>query len=316
MKTRLLVTLAMVFLAGFLASAAHAGAVDAQKAYIEGVSLVKKHEYTKALAQFDSAIKSNPSFVKAYVGKGICFLMQDKHEASVEVLNKAIQMDPQNVTALFCRGQASLLLGHSKEAMADFSAVLKRQPENARSYINRAICEFRLGDPKAAVTDASRAIAYNPRSADAFALRGISYWKGQQFEKSLEDLNKAVELNPKDAYYQLLRYLAKAQNGDASTDELAKFSSTLSGKEKFPHYLIGLFIGQVTPEDCLKFAAAYQPARLRPTFTQVAQVFVSYYYTLKKDTAKAQHYRDLAAKGESKTPVVQGLLKKEMFELK
>jgi tetratricopeptide (TPR) repeat protein len=308
---------AMIALMVLFAFAISAYAEDAQTLYVGGVKKIKAREFEKAIKDFDQAIAANKGFVKAYVGRGMCYFMLDNHKKAVEDMNMAIQRDPENATALFWRGSSYMMLGNSKEAISDFSGVLRKQPENSWSYMNRAICQFRLDNLKDAITDASKAVSNNPRRGDPYAVRGLCYWKQGKFDSAVRDLKYAVEVTPSNPYFQLLCYTAKAHEGDPSTKDLEAFyASKEAQSDKFVYQLIGMMLGKVTPEECLKAADNYQPSNLKDTMKQQAQFFISNYFFVKGDKEKAKKYMDLALNGVNKMAVMQAIVKIQYYELK
>jgi len=292
-------------------------AEDAQSLYTIGIQCVKDRDFNKAMGYFDQALKLNKAYVKAWVGKGICNFMNDNHKKALDDLNKAVQLDPENVTALFWRGTTFLMLGESRNAIPDYTGVLRKQPENSASYLFRGICHFRMDNLEEAISDVSRSISYNPRKADPYIVRGICYYKKEKFDSAVRDLKRGVELDPGVAYYQLLAYTAQARNGDKNKDSISDFySKNHTDKDSIDVMLIGMMIGKVSPDECLKAADRYEPARLRPTIKQQVQFFVSNLFTLQGDKEKAQKYMDLAMSGENKLFIIQAIVKMGYYDFK
>lgn len=292
-------------------------AEDAQNLYIAGVKKVKDREFEKALTDFSNAIKANKGFVKAYVGRGMCYFMLDNHKKAIADLNEAIQLDPENTTALFWRGASYLMAGDSKSAIPDFGGVLRKQPENSYSYLLRGIANYRLDKLDEAVADSSKAISYNPKKAEPYIIRGLCYWKKELYDSAVRDLKRGVELQPSNSYYQILAYSAQARNGDKSTTDLAKFYEGEDAKQDMVMYqCIGMMLDKAKPEDCLKAAEKYEPANLRGTILQQVQFFISNYFFVKGDKEKSKKYADLAMNGENKLFVVQAVVKMLFYELK
>jgi len=211
------------------------------------------------------------------------------------------------------------MLGESKNAIPDYTAVLKQQPENAYSYLMRSMCQFRLEKFEEAIADSSKAISNNPRKAEPFIVRGLCYYKQKKFDSAVRDLKKGVELEPGTAYYQLLAYSAQALNGDKKTDDLAAFFKTLDpakGKGEISYDAIAMMLGKKSPEDVLKAAEKFEPARLRGTMTQQAQFFVSTYFTITGDKEKAARYLNLAMNGENKLFVMAAIVKMSFYDFK
>gem|GEM_PF-1042175 len=313
-RNALLMAIAVFMLFAFTAAAY---AEDAQTLYVSGIKKVKSRDFEGAINDFGAAIQANKGFVKAYVGRGMCYFMLDRHKQAIDDLNKAIQLDPENVTALFWRGSSYLMAGDSKSAIPDYSGVLRKQPENAYSYLFRGIAYFRLDKLQEAIADVSKCISYNPRKADPYVIRGMCYWKKKMLDSAVRDMKRGVELQPANGYYQLLAYTASALNGDASTDELQKFyGKDDAKKDKIVYQIIGMMLGRETPDSCLKAAEKFEPENLRGTIVQQTQFFMSSYFSIKGDKEKAKKYEDLAMNGENKLFVIQMIVKMIFYELK
>lgn len=316
MNTRnALFTVMVVFLLCAFVTAAYAE--DAQTLYIGGVKKVKDRDFENAIKDFGAAIQANKAFVKAYVGRGMCYFMLDRHKQAIDDLNKAIQLDPENVTALFWRGSSFLMAGDSKSAIPDYTGVLKKQPENAYSYLFRGIAYFRIDKLQEAIADVSKCISYNPRKADPYVIRGMCYFKKKMYDSAVRDMKRGVELQPANGYYQLLAYSAQVQNGDPATGDLEAFYGKEDAKkDKIVYQLIGMMLGKVTPEECLKAADKFEPVNLRATIVQQTQFFVSNYFLAKGDKDKSQQYLNKAMNGENKLFVIQMIVKMLFYEMK
>ena len=316
-KGTLIILIAAVMLLAF--TVAGYAQDKATTLYMAGCKSIQDKEFTKALGLFDQALKENKTFVKAYVGRGMAQFMLNEHKKALADLNYAIERNPQNVTALFWRGSTYLMLGESKNAIPDYTAVLKQQPENAYSYLMRSICQFRLDKFEEAIADSSKAISYNPRKAEPFIVRGLCYYKQKKFDSAVRDLKKGVALEPDTAYYQLLAYSAQAMNGDKKTDDLAAFYKKMDparGKGEIAYDAIAMMLGKKTPEEVLKAAEKFEPARLKATMVQQAQFFVSIYFTISGNNEKAAKYLDLAEKGENKLFVMAAIVKMSFYDFK
>lgn len=316
MNTRnVLMTVMVVFL--FCAFITASYAEDAQTLYIGGIKKVKDRDFEGAIKDFGAAIKANKSYVKAYVGRGMCYFMLDNHQKAIADLNEAIQLDPENVTALFWRGSSYLMAGDSKSAIPDYSGVLKKQPENAYSYLFRGIAYFRLDKLEEAISDVSKSISYNPRKAEPYVIRGLCYYKKEMYDSTVRDFKRGVELEPANAYYHLLAYVAQAKNGDASTGDLGKFYNQKDARQdRIIYQFIGMMLGKEEPEDCLKAAQNFEPSNLRATMVQQAQFFVANYFFIKGNKDKGKEYLDKAMNGENKLFVIQMIVKMIFYDLK
>ena len=107
-------------------------------AYVNlGALQAEQNEFDFAVSAFDRAIALNPNIAKAYVGRGTAFIGQENYDRAIADFNKAITLDPLPGYSYEARGTAYFLKGDLDHALADFGQALEFDPENSKYYFDR-----------------------------------------------------------------------------------------------------------------------------------------------------------------------------------
>lgn len=150
-----------------------------------GLAYNKLGDYQKAIEDFDTALKINPSFFYTYVNRGIVY------------------------------GK----VGKFNEAIADFDSALRLKPDYGEAYYYRAIADFNLNAIDNAIYDLTQAIKFSQGYVDAYNKRGQAYIAVGNYALAIEDFRTALSLDPENGalYYNLGAASSKA--GDTAGAE-------------------------------------------------------------------------------------------------
>jgi tetratricopeptide (TPR) repeat protein len=89
--------------------------------YILGELARRDEKCDEAIPQFSEAIKFNPDFAEAYLGKGLCLVNLKKYEEAVPPLRNAERLTPGNPEVHHTLATALQRSGHKEEAEKEFS---------------------------------------------------------------------------------------------------------------------------------------------------------------------------------------------------
>lgn len=119
--------------------------------YLMGNECVTKAKDNRAaLRNFDKALKLDPTFVDAWVRKGVTLMdMGEDYEAQV-CLNRAVKLSPRSFKARYNRGKCFLNLRYYEEAVADFEHAIGIKPLHAASHEYLAEAFRQLGEEELA----------------------------------------------------------------------------------------------------------------------------------------------------------------------
>jgi len=122
-----------------------------------------------------------PTDAQGYNSSGVKLFEQGRAEDALAEYNKAIRLDPTFAVAYFNRGQTYFALGQPQKAVQDYAEALRLNPDRAQVrlvYASRAMAYTLLGNDSEAQEDIGRAVelGHDPR----LLLRAIDELKKQR----------------------------------------------------------------------------------------------------------------------------------------
>lgn len=160
-----------------------------------GLAFLQKGENDRAIADFNAAIEVKPDFAVAYANRGIAIQRSAQHEAALADFDKAIELDPAISDAYNARAISYAATGDHIKAVADYDVALSIEPENPE-YLNNRADSYRLtGELDRAISDLDIVIAKIPSFAPAWYTRGEAYLDKQDYPRAEADILKAMELD-------------------------------------------------------------------------------------------------------------------------
>lgn len=152
-----------------------------------GVLYTMVKNYPAAIADFTEALKANPEFTVALMGRAYA----EYGEATSQTL------PAEEDTRLYNIGV--------QRAMADYNEALRINPRLIYAWHNKGNLYFSLGDFTSALQCFSEAIAINPAFGQAYFNRGLCYLQAGNSRQAFADLSKAGELGILPSYNLLKR---------------------------------------------------------------------------------------------------------------
>lgn len=95
-----------------------------------GLGYVANKDLDKAMADFDAAVRADPTYPFAFDNRGDVWRMRGQFDRAIVEYNEAIRRDPNFISAYVNRGMAFAQMGNKRSAKADFDAVLATPGSN------------------------------------------------------------------------------------------------------------------------------------------------------------------------------------------
>jgi tetratricopeptide (TPR) repeat protein len=113
--------------------------------YTRGSCLGIQGKLSKAIADFNEAIRLNPNYAEAYSNRGAVRYQQGKLVSALADFNKAIELDRDYAETYWRRGVALQRFSEPDEALADFRTYLELRPNaDNRAQIEEWIAELEI----------------------------------------------------------------------------------------------------------------------------------------------------------------------------
>uniref|UniRef100_A0A8D0Y7X4 Tetratricopeptide repeat domain 6 n=1 Tax=Sus scrofa TaxID=9823 RepID=A0A8D0Y7X4_PIG len=158
----------------------------------------RNKEFEEAVNFFTRALKIDPCFPDAYIGRGNSYMEYGHEEATKQAQKdflKALHVNPMYTKARICLGYNLQAQGKFQKAWNHFTIAIQVDPKNYLAYEGRAVVCLQMGDYFAAIQDINAAIKINT-TAEFLTNRGVIHeFMGQQ-QNAMRDYQAAISLNP------------------------------------------------------------------------------------------------------------------------
>lgn len=96
--------------------------------------IVSYKDHRAAIANFNKALDLDPSYVDAWVRKGVTLYDIRDYYESMQCFNKAVELSPMSFKALYNRGKNRLKLEEQELAITDFTKASQIKPKHAACH--------------------------------------------------------------------------------------------------------------------------------------------------------------------------------------
>jgi Tfp pilus assembly protein PilF len=171
-----------------------------------------------AIADYDAALKVQPSFGEAYDNRAWIYMTRGGYDAALADLNKAIDLLPPTSAGIarYYRGYAFFKLNNYPQALADLNEAQRLQPNNADIYLARGNVEQAQENYDAALRDYDEFSKRTPKDARGPISRGSVLEAMGRAEEALAALEGAVALEPGNASALAERDRLRAQQSEGN----------------------------------------------------------------------------------------------------
>jgi tetratricopeptide (TPR) repeat protein len=103
-----------------------------------GRAYFRRQDFSRALEDFDEAIRLDPSFNNAYFQRGDVYLALEEYDNALRDFGEVVRLNPDDAIAYRYRGNAYLAKGESENAIRDYDEALRLNPDDSDAREARA----------------------------------------------------------------------------------------------------------------------------------------------------------------------------------
>jgi len=163
--------------------------------YQRGLVWNYKKQYDKAIADFNSAIRINPTSANHFVGRAAAHMNKEEFRPAIADFTEAIRLAPGDEYTYLQRGIAYHSVNEPDNAIADYTEAHKINPLDVNPLINRGIVYYsKKGLYDEAIADFTEVLRIDRKEINALINRGISWREKGDPDKAVADFSEALRL--------------------------------------------------------------------------------------------------------------------------
>ncbi|MYB94358.1 tetratricopeptide repeat protein [Candidatus Poribacteria bacterium] len=213
--------------------------------YNLGIAYLEAGQYSRAVPEFEAAVKLDPNFIGAHSALCRAYLEQNELESAGTAVTAALKLDANYQPALLLygtlieayhdRGKAHLADRQYTEAVAAFQKAITldtdlgdnsqvNRPENTHIYVHLGAAYTGLKAYQQAIEALQHAIAQDADLVDAHYNLGYAYVEQGTYNQAIPHLERAIAIAPhlKRAHYNLARAYRESGNLEAATNAITE----------------------------------------------------------------------------------------------
>jgi tetratricopeptide (TPR) repeat protein len=203
--------------------------------YVDFATLSFNHQsFQVGIDMVNVGLKHLPNAAPLYVARGVLYIQLAQYDKGEADFQTAMRLDPSQASGAVAQGMAQIQSSNLDQALTTVDAQLKLHPKEAFLYYLKAQILVRRGVPvdsqdfKDAVAAARRATELDPSSVLPRDVLSNLYMSSGQLDLAIEQCRLALKGNPSDqeALYHLIQALR--QSGKGSKTELAELVKKLA----------------------------------------------------------------------------------------
>lgn len=173
-----------------------------------GLTHYDNGDHKKAIAQYNKALETVPTYVTALTNQGLSYALSRKMKAAYEDFDAAIALNPEYMRAHYYHAFALAKGGRKQDAINEYSVALQVAADDTdrkRVLYQRSILYRELDQHDNAMVDLNAAIALDPGYVEAYFSRALTAQQADQLEAAMADYSKVIELDPEHAEAYCIR---------------------------------------------------------------------------------------------------------------
>jgi tetratricopeptide (TPR) repeat protein len=177
---------------------------SAENFYSQGLRMISRDDYTKALPFFEKAVEIDPNYAESWYQAGFCYGMLARHQDSLKASRQAAKLRPTWAETYVNIGASSFALGQFKEAVEAYRQAAKNDETNAETQYALGLSLNKVGKNDEEILAYKRAVGIKPDHAGAIEKLGLAYFKQKRFNDAFAWFEQLKTYKPEAKTYNYL----------------------------------------------------------------------------------------------------------------
>ncbi len=176
----------------------------AQSYYSQGLGILSRDDYARAVVYFEKAAEIDPNYAEAWYQAGFCYGMLGKHTDAMRATRQAAKLRPNWAETFVNLGASSYALGQYKDAVEAYRAATKIDDANTDTQYALGLSFGKLNRTDEEILAYKRAVALKPDHAGAIERLGTAYFKQKRYADAIQQFDTLKTYKPDAKTYNYL----------------------------------------------------------------------------------------------------------------
>ena len=176
----------------------------AQSLYSQGLGILSRDDYAKAVTFFEKAVEIDPNYAEAWYQAGFCYGMLERHNDALKASKQAAKLRPNWSETYVNIGASSFALGQFKDAAEAYRNATKLDETNPETQYALGLSLGKLNRTDEEILAYKRAVAIKPDHANAFEKLGLAYFKQKRYAEAAQSFEQLKTYKPDAKTYNYL----------------------------------------------------------------------------------------------------------------
>ena len=176
----------------------------AQSLYSQGLGILSRDDYARAVTFFEKAVDIDPNYAEAWYQAGFCYGMLGRHNEALKASRQAARLRPNWTETFVNIGASSYALGQYKEAAEAYRTATKLDETNPESQYALGLSLGKLNRTDEEILAYKRAVAVKPDHAHSIEKLGLAYFKQKRYAEAIQSFEQLKTYKPDAKTYNYL----------------------------------------------------------------------------------------------------------------
>lgn len=176
----------------------------AESLYSQGVAMLSRDDFQRALPFFEKAAETDPTYAEAWYQAGFSYGLLGRHAEALKASKQAAKLRPEWAETYVNIGASSYALGQFGPAMDAYRQAIKLGDEKADTQYAFGLSLEKVNRSDEEMLAYKRALAINPGHVGAMEKLGLAYMKSKRWNEAYAAFDQLKIYKPEAKTYNYI----------------------------------------------------------------------------------------------------------------